>query len=119
LALRGLLGVIFGVIALLIPIATILALVLLFSAYMIVDGAFAIYAAIRLRLERKRSRLKVARAGAYRGQVERLVRHVRGRQPNPLQLFEGGLDLRRNGQFSPPGANFGLSLTVFRTRCLD
>ncbi|MGZ3289606.1 MAG: HdeD family acid-resistance protein [Xanthobacteraceae bacterium] len=29
------------------PVATILALVLLFSAYMLVDGAFAVYAAIR------------------------------------------------------------------------
>ena len=47
IALRGVLGVIFGVIALLMPITTILALVLLFSAYMIVDGVFAIYAAIR------------------------------------------------------------------------
>ncbi len=47
IALRGVLGVIFGVIALLMPVTTILALVLLFSAYMIVDGVFAIYAAIR------------------------------------------------------------------------
>jgi uncharacterized membrane protein HdeD (DUF308 family) len=47
ITLRGVLGVIFGLIALITPAATILALVLLFSAYMIVDGAFAIYAAIR------------------------------------------------------------------------
>ena len=47
IALRGVLGVIFGVIALVMPVATILALVLLFSAYMLVDGAIAIYAAIR------------------------------------------------------------------------
>jgi len=47
IALRGVLGVIFGVIALIMPVATILALVLLFSAYMLVDGAIAIYAAIR------------------------------------------------------------------------
>jgi uncharacterized membrane protein HdeD (DUF308 family) len=47
IALRGVLGVVFGLIALLMPVATILALVLLFSAYMLVDGAFAIYAAIR------------------------------------------------------------------------
>jgi uncharacterized membrane protein HdeD (DUF308 family) len=47
IALRGVLAVIFGAIALLMPIATILALVLLFSAYMIVDGVFAIYAAVR------------------------------------------------------------------------
>jgi uncharacterized membrane protein HdeD (DUF308 family) len=47
ITLRGVLAVIFGLIALIVPAATILALVLLFSAYMIVDGAFAIYAAIR------------------------------------------------------------------------
>ena len=47
IALRGVLGVIFGVIALVMPVATILALVLLFSAYMVVDGAIAVYAAIR------------------------------------------------------------------------
>ena len=47
IALRGVLAVIFGAIALLMPIATILALVLLFSAYMIVDGVVAIYAAVR------------------------------------------------------------------------
>jgi len=47
IALRGVLGMIFGVIALVMPVATILALVLLFSAYMVVDGAIAIYAAIR------------------------------------------------------------------------
>jgi uncharacterized membrane protein len=41
IGLRGVLGVVFGVIALMMPIATILALVLLFSAYMLVDGAFA------------------------------------------------------------------------------
>jgi uncharacterized membrane protein HdeD (DUF308 family) len=47
LALRGLLGVIFGIVALVMPVATILALVLLFSAYMLVDGCFALYAAVR------------------------------------------------------------------------
>jgi uncharacterized membrane protein HdeD (DUF308 family) len=46
-ALRGLLGVIFGIIALIMPVATILALVLVFSAFMLVDGGFALYAAIR------------------------------------------------------------------------
>jgi uncharacterized membrane protein HdeD (DUF308 family) len=46
-ALRGLLGVIFGLVALFMPIATILALVLLFSAYMLVDGCFALYTAFR------------------------------------------------------------------------
>jgi uncharacterized membrane protein HdeD (DUF308 family) len=47
ITLRGILAVIFGLIALIVPAATILALVLLFSAYMIVDGTLAIYAAIR------------------------------------------------------------------------
>ena len=47
IALRGVLAVVFGLIALILPAATILALVLLFSAYMIVDGVFAIYAATR------------------------------------------------------------------------
>jgi uncharacterized membrane protein HdeD (DUF308 family) len=47
IALRGALGVAFGLIALIMPVATILALVLLFSAYMLVDAVFAIYAAVR------------------------------------------------------------------------
>ena len=47
LALRGLLGVIFGVVALAFPGSTILALVLLLSAYALVDGAFSVLAAIR------------------------------------------------------------------------
>src|SRR4051812_31209149 len=40
-ALRGVFAIIFGVIALLLPGAAIGALVLLFAAYMIVDGIFA------------------------------------------------------------------------------
>jgi uncharacterized membrane protein HdeD (DUF308 family) len=47
IALRGVLGVVFGLIALFLPGATILALVLLFSAYMLVDGVFNIVQAIR------------------------------------------------------------------------
>jgi uncharacterized membrane protein HdeD (DUF308 family) len=47
LALRGLLGVIFGLMALFFPASTMLALVLLFSAYAVVDGVFSIFAAIR------------------------------------------------------------------------
>lgn len=46
-ALRGILGVTFGIIALVMPAATILALVLVFSAYMLVDGCFALYTAVR------------------------------------------------------------------------
>jgi uncharacterized membrane protein HdeD (DUF308 family) len=52
LALRGLLGVIFGVIAILMPGPTLLALLLLFCAYMLVDGVFALYTAIRAMLRR-------------------------------------------------------------------
>jgi uncharacterized membrane protein HdeD (DUF308 family) len=47
MAIRGLLGVAVGVTALVLPAATMLALVLLFAAYMLVDGAFAIIAAVR------------------------------------------------------------------------
>jgi uncharacterized membrane protein HdeD (DUF308 family) len=47
IALRGLVGVLFGLTALILPLATILALVLLFSAYMIVDGVLSIIAAAR------------------------------------------------------------------------
>jgi uncharacterized membrane protein HdeD (DUF308 family) len=47
LAIRGLLGIAVGVTALVLPGATMLALVLLFAAYMFVDGVFAIVAAVR------------------------------------------------------------------------
>jgi uncharacterized membrane protein HdeD (DUF308 family) len=45
--LRGILGIIFGLIALIFPGPTMLSLVLLFSAYMLVDGIFAIVSAVR------------------------------------------------------------------------
>jgi uncharacterized membrane protein HdeD (DUF308 family) len=47
LAIRGVLGIVFGMIAFLVPAATMLSLVLLFSAYTLVDGVFAIVAAVR------------------------------------------------------------------------
>src|SRR4029077_20580994 len=47
IALRGVLGILFGIVAFVIPGATILSLVLVFSAYMLVDGVFAIAAAVR------------------------------------------------------------------------
>lgn len=47
IALRGILGILFGLVALFFPGVTILSLVLLFSAYMLVDGAFSIAGAIR------------------------------------------------------------------------
>jgi uncharacterized membrane protein HdeD (DUF308 family) len=46
-ALRGVFALLFGAIALLLPGITIGALVLLFAAYMIVDGVFAIVSGIR------------------------------------------------------------------------
>jgi uncharacterized membrane protein HdeD (DUF308 family) len=46
-AIRGVLGIAVGVIAFAMPGPTMLALVLLFAAYMLVDGIFAIIAAIR------------------------------------------------------------------------
>jgi len=45
--LRGLFGVAFGLICLLVPAAAILALILLFSAYMLVDGVLAIISGIK------------------------------------------------------------------------
>jgi uncharacterized membrane protein HdeD (DUF308 family) len=45
--LRGLFGIAFGLICLLVPQAAILALILLFSAYMLVDGVFAIASGIK------------------------------------------------------------------------
>jgi len=45
--LRGLLAIAFGLICLLVPPAAILALILLFSAYMLVDGVFAIVSGIK------------------------------------------------------------------------
>lgn len=47
IAIRGVLGIVVGVIAFIMPAATMLALVLLFAAYMLVDGVFAIVAAVR------------------------------------------------------------------------
>ena len=47
LALRGVLAILFGLIALFQPGATMLSLVLIFSAYALVDGILAITAAVR------------------------------------------------------------------------
>jgi uncharacterized membrane protein HdeD (DUF308 family) len=47
IALRGVFAIIFGIIALLIPGAALLAFVLLFAAYMLVDGVLAIIAGIK------------------------------------------------------------------------
>ena len=53
--LRGILGIIFGLIALIFPGPTMLSLVILFSAYMLVDGVFGIIAAVRA-IRRKEDR---------------------------------------------------------------
>lgn len=45
--LRGIFGVLFGLLALLFPAPTMLSLVILFSAYMLVDGAAGIVSAVR------------------------------------------------------------------------
>jgi len=47
LALRGVLAIVFALVAFLSPGATILSLVLFFSAYMLVDGVFGIVAGVR------------------------------------------------------------------------
>lgn len=47
IALRGLFAIIFGIIAPLMPGAALLAFVLLFAAYMLVDGVLAIVAGVR------------------------------------------------------------------------
>src|SRR5712671_1095535 len=47
IAIRGLLGIAFGVVSFIFPGATILSIVLVFSAYLLVDGIFAIVSAVR------------------------------------------------------------------------
>jgi len=54
MALRGVCAVLFGLIALLLPGVTITSLVLLFAAYMLVDGVFAIIAGVRAATRRER-----------------------------------------------------------------
>jgi uncharacterized membrane protein HdeD (DUF308 family) len=50
-ALRGLVGVLFGVAAIIWPTITLTTLVLLFGAYVLVDGVFTTIAALRCRAE--------------------------------------------------------------------
>lgn len=54
IALRGLVGIAFGIIALVMPGVTIAALILWFAAYMLVDGIFATVAAVRAAKRRER-----------------------------------------------------------------
>ena len=53
--LRGIVGIVFGCLALIFPGPTILSLVILFSAYMLVDGVFGIISAVRA-IRRKEDR---------------------------------------------------------------
>jgi uncharacterized membrane protein HdeD (DUF308 family) len=54
IALRGAFAIVFGLVALLLPGVTLTALVLLFAAYMLVDGVFAIVAALRAARQHER-----------------------------------------------------------------
>jgi uncharacterized membrane protein HdeD (DUF308 family) len=59
IAIRGVLGIVFGLIALFLPGVTMLSLVLVFSAYALVDSVFAIIAAVRAASQRERWALLV------------------------------------------------------------
>jgi uncharacterized membrane protein HdeD (DUF308 family) len=52
--IRGLAALVFGVVAFIMPAATILVLLLFFAGYVLVDGIFAIFAAIRAASEHHR-----------------------------------------------------------------
>jgi uncharacterized membrane protein HdeD (DUF308 family) len=54
IAIRGVLAIVFGLIALVLPGATMLSLVLVFAAYALVDGIFAIVAAVRAARQHER-----------------------------------------------------------------
>jgi uncharacterized membrane protein HdeD (DUF308 family) len=54
IAVRGMLGILFGLVALFLPAATMLSLVLLFAAYALVDGVFGIVAAVRAARQQER-----------------------------------------------------------------
>ena len=54
IAVRGVLGILFGLVALFLPGATMLSLVLVFAAYAFVDGVFGIVSAVKAARERER-----------------------------------------------------------------
>ena len=54
IGIRGVLGILFGLIALFLPGATMLSLVLLFAAYVFVDGVFGIVSGVRAAREHER-----------------------------------------------------------------
>ena len=68
-AIRGALGVLFGLFAFLMPGVTMLSLVILFAAYMLVDGVFAIIAAVRA--ARQNERWGLSDAGGRRQHRDR------------------------------------------------
>ena len=53
-ALRGVLGILFGIAAFVWPGMTLLVLIALFGAYMLIDGAIALWQAIQFRHDRER-----------------------------------------------------------------
>jgi uncharacterized membrane protein HdeD (DUF308 family) len=55
LALRGIFGILFGLAAFLVPTATVLTLIILFAAYMLADGVFAMIAGVRAARRHERS----------------------------------------------------------------
>src|SRR5215212_4449 len=59
-ALRGVFGILFGIFALLSPLPTILALALVFAAYLLADGILGILAAVRAAQSHKRWGLLLA-----------------------------------------------------------
>ncbi len=59
IAIRGVLAIVFGLIAFTVPGATMLSLVLVFAAYALVDGVFAIVAAVRAARQHERWALLV------------------------------------------------------------
>lgn len=63
LMLRGVIGVVFGIVALFWPGATLLSLVFLWGAYALADGVFSLWAAITGRVGEKASRWWLAAAG--------------------------------------------------------
>jgi uncharacterized membrane protein HdeD (DUF308 family) len=63
LLLRGVIGVIFGVVAFFLPGVTILSLVFLWGAYVFADGVFSVWAAISGRVGENASRWWLAIAG--------------------------------------------------------
>ena len=63
LMLRGIVGVVFGLVAFFLPGLTLLSLIFLWGAYALADGAFSLWAAITGRVGEKASRWWLAVAG--------------------------------------------------------